>query len=158
MSVEQEPALCQAILFSDYVIREKGTDRLSIINSFNKLYFPHFPCLTPPFFLSIFLTHLRGKIDSLDITARVEDPHSGHVLASCSGKIGFPADSPSIEETTILDLTLPVTPFLVSQQGIYSVVILVNNEKIGERILPVLLLPPSFGVHSVLKPPPAPLQ
>ncbi|QSR89459.1 DUF6941 family protein [Methylacidiphilum caldifontis] len=156
--MEQEPALCQAILFSEFVLREKGTDKLSIINSFNKLYFPQFPFFTPPFFLSLLLTHLRGKISSFDVTARVEDPNSGHVLTSSSAKIDFSPDSPPFEETTTLDLVIPLPPFMVSQKGNYSVVVLVNNEKIGERILPVLPFPPGLTMPHPFKPlfPPPP--
>lgn len=150
--MEQEPALCQAILFSEFVIREKGSDKLSIINSFNRLFSPQFPFLTPPFFLSLLLTHLRGKIASLDLTARVEDPSSGHVLASSSGKIGFPEDRPPFDEREIHDIVIPISPFLVFQQGNYSVVVLVNNEKVGERILPVLPFPSGQGMPPSVKP------
>lgn len=133
----QEPALCPAILLSDLVIREKVTEKLSLVNSFGQLRLPKFPFPTPPFFITVWLTHLRGRLPRLDIATRIEEPKSGHVLASASGQIQFPPEAPPFDEQTVLDLPIPMPPFLVSQPAVYSIVILVNNEKVGQRPLPI---------------------
>ncbi|MDD2677300.1 MAG: hypothetical protein PHP75_07540 [Methylacidiphilaceae bacterium] len=140
--VVQEPVLCPAILLSDLVVREKGTEKLSLINSFGQLRLPRFPFPTPPFFITVWLTHLRGRVPKLDIATRVEEPQSGHVLASASGQIQFPADALPFEEQTVLDLPIPMPPFLVPQSAVYWIVILVNNEKVGQRSLPILPVHP----------------
>ncbi len=134
----QEPVLCPAILLSDLVVREKVTEKLSLVNSFGQLRLPKFPFPTPPFFITVWLTHLRGRVPRLDIATRIEEPKSGHVLASASGQIQFPPEAPLFDEQTVLDLPIPMPPFLVPQPAVYSIVILVNNEKVGERSLPIL--------------------
>ncbi|WP_142525800.1 hypothetical protein, partial [Methylacidimicrobium cyclopophantes] len=103
-----------------------------------QLRLPKFPFPTPPFFITVWLTHLRGRVPRLDIATRIEDPQSGHVLASASGQVQFPPDAPPFEEQMVLDLPIPMPPFLVSQSAVYSIVILVNNEKVGERPLPIV--------------------
>ena len=134
----QEPVVCPAILLSDLVVREKGTEKLSLVNSFGHLRLPKFPFPTPPFYITVWLTHLRGRVPTLDIASRVEDPKSGHVLASASGQIQFPPEAPPFDEQTVLDLPIPMPPFLVPHPAVYTLVILVNNEKVGERALPIL--------------------
>lgn len=134
----QEPVLCPAILLSDLVVREKVTEKLSLVNSFGQLRLPKFPFPTPPFFITVWLTHLRGRVSRLDIATRIEEPKSGHVLASASGQIQFPSEAPPFDEQTVLDLPIPMPPFLVSHPAVYTIVILVNNEKVGERALPIL--------------------
>ncbi|QSR85795.1 hypothetical protein MacB4_05035 [Methylacidimicrobium sp. B4] len=141
----QEPVLCPAIVLSDLVVREKGTEKLSLVNSFGQLRLPKFPFPTPPFFITVWLTHLRGRVSRLDIATRVEEPKSGHVLASASGQIQFPEEAPPFDEQAVLDLPIPMPPFLVPQPAFYSIVILVNGEKVGERSLPILSSAPEAG-------------
>ncbi|WP_202214403.1 hypothetical protein [Methylacidimicrobium sp. AP8] len=143
--MDQEPVLCPAILLSDLVVREKATDKLTLVNTFGQLRLPKFPFPTPLFFITVWLTHLRGRVGQLDIAARIEDPKSGHVLASASGQIQFPAEAPPFDEQAVLDLPIPMPPFLVPQAAVYSVVILVNNEKVGERPLPIVSPAPETG-------------
>lgn len=141
----QEPVLCPAILLSDLVVREKGTEKLTLVNSFGQLRLPKFPFPTPPFFITVWLTHLRGRVSRLDIAARIEEPESGHVLASASGQIQFPPEAPPFDEHTVLDLPILMPPFFVSRPAIYTIVILVNNEKLGERPLSIGSSAPEGG-------------
>jgi|AntAceMinimDraft_9_1070365.scaffolds.fasta_scaffold01746_3 hypothetical protein len=132
-----EPTLCHGILLSDKVIREAGTGKISLINCFTHFNVPGFPFLTPPFYVTVFLTNLRGKIEGIDITVRIEDKGTGHVLNSVSGHIGINPEAPQLEPHIVINIPLPMPPINIPVPGIYVIKVLVNNEEIGERPIKV---------------------
>lgn len=132
-----EPVLCPGILFAEKVIREHGTGKISLINMFNAFLAPAFPFQTPGFFTCLWLTNISGKISTLDITIRIEEPNSGHVLTSARNHIEVKPDAPPFPKNAILELIFPCNPFTVRSAGHYTVVVLVNNERIGSRLFEV---------------------
>jgi hypothetical protein len=135
--VNSEPTLVAGILLSDMVIREQGSGKLSLIGCFNAFNAARFPFITPPFFVTAFIANLRGKISEADITARIEARNSGHVLQSVAGHIQFQTNTPPLPADFMLEMPFPVAPFKIDNAGVYSVVILMNNEKLGERTFSV---------------------
>lgn len=132
-----EPVLCPGIMFAEKVIREHGTGKISLINMFNAFFAPSFPFQTPGFFICLWLTNLSGKISAVDITIRIEEPTSGHVLTSACNHIEIKPDAPPIPKNAILELIFPCNPFTVRSPGQYCAVVLVNNERLGSRFFEV---------------------
>lgn len=71
MSLEKEPVLCPGIIFSDGVIREHGTGKLSLIGSFTAYTFPTVPFVAPPFVVTVLVTNLQGRLERFPIAVRV---------------------------------------------------------------------------------------
>ena len=131
--MQSDPA-CAAIMLSDTVIREQGTGKLSLIGCFTALNAPKFPFATPPFFVTPFITNLRGKIEDLHITVRIEDAHS-FVLSNVAGHVSLRKDAPPVPDVAVLEIPFPVAPFMVQTAGNYLVKVLLNNEQIGVKPL-----------------------
>ena len=85
--MEMEPALAPNIILSDSVIREAGTNKISLIGTFHNVNAPVFP-LNIAFFVTPSISNLRGKLDRLKIAIRVEDKSSSLVVASAAIEIG----------------------------------------------------------------------
>lgn len=127
-----EPAICPAIIFSDSTIREQGSGKTSIIGSFTHFNAQQFPFQTPQFVITALVTNIKGPIDSLPITARIEAADSGHVAASVSGQLRI---APEHTKNDTFDVSFPFPPTTFLSGGAYNVVILVNNEELARRKL-----------------------
>lgn len=130
--MEIEPAICPGIIFSDLAIREQGTGKTSIIGSFTHFNAQQFPFLTGHFVITALLTNIKGPVERLPITARIEAADSGHVVGSVSGQIGI---GPEHTKDDTFEVSLPFTPTTFFTAGAYNVVILVNNEELNRRKL-----------------------
>jgi len=130
--MSSDPTLTLGIIFSDLAIREQGTGKSTLVGCFSSYNLPQIPCVVPPFYVTAFLTNISGDIKELDVTARIENPKNGVVLASTAGKIQFtqPQDRDDVTE-----MPIPIFNLGFPSAELYKVVILVNNEKIGERNL-----------------------
>ena len=135
-----EPALVPGIIFCDYVIREQGSGKLTLVGCFQAFVFKEFPAKKNRFFVVVGVTNLRGQIKEINITARIEDSKSGHVLASASGKLEFTGEGemPMIQPMNVIELPLPINEITFPAAGTYSAVVLVDNEEISRRNFPVL--------------------
>ncbi|HXD01339.1 MAG TPA: hypothetical protein VN048_18520 [Verrucomicrobiae bacterium] len=136
--MNSEPALIPAILLSDMAIREMMTGKVSYIGSFQSFTVPAFPYPVAPFFVTPFVTNL-SDVTTLSLTARIENPENGVVLASSA--IGIAFGRPS-KRNEIYEIPIPMGSIVFSAPFNYRVVILVNNEKIGDRELAVLSTTP----------------
>lgn len=134
--MELEPALIPSITFSDGVLREQGTNKLTLIGTFHQFTLPQFPFQPPPFFVTICLVNLRGRLEHFKLALRIEDKSSGHVVASAGGEVGTTTE---LKATDALQLPFQLTGTFPSA-GLYSVVVLVQNDPIGSRDLPVISL------------------
>jgi hypothetical protein len=113
--VNSDPTLIQRIMLSDHVIREVGTGKLSLIGCFQFFNAPSFPLGVNRFFVTVFLSNFRGKLDQLKVTARIEDRTSGHVVASCSADV---SSDEAMEDSEIMDLSFPFGPLIFPSAGI----------------------------------------
>lgn len=126
-----EPALSQGIVFSDGVIVEHVTGKRSYIGSFHNFNLPQFPFQIPPFNVTAFLTNISEQVE-LDVTARIENPSNGVVQASSGVKVNFQKQP---DRNEMNEITVPIFNLVFQAAGLYKVIILVNNEKVGERNL-----------------------
>lgn len=129
-----EPKVCNAILFSDSVIREEGTGKLTIVGCFEHFMVPHFPFKTPPICVTTAVTNLHGKIESMNFALRVEDNKVGFVVTSAAMTLTFTRD---LDRTDDIMLPFRLPPFQIPTAGLYNVIVLADNEVIGSRYLPV---------------------
>jgi hypothetical protein len=129
-----EPTLSSGIIFSDLVVREQGTGKSTIVGSFSTYNLPTFPYKVPPFQVTAFVTNLTQDVKAIDVAARVEHPQNGAVLASTAVKVQF-SKAPTRNDVT--EIYIPIVNLAFSEAGLFKVVILINNEKIGERNLQV---------------------
>ena len=138
-----EPTILNAIILSDYILRD-STGKVSLIGCFSAFCAPEFPFSAPIFYVTPFLTNLRGKHKSLNVAIRIEDLDSGHVYSSTTG--GFRASSE--EESLVFERDdiwdVPVPPFqgvTFDSPGAKKIVVLVNGENVGERHFMVVKIP-----------------
>ena len=116
------------------VIREHVTGKNTLVGCFCAYNLPQIPFQVPPFFATAAVTNISPEVKELNVTARIENPQNGVVLASTAAKVQF-AKPPSRNDVT--EVAIPIFNVGFPAAGLYKVVILVNNEKIGERNLPV---------------------
>ena len=133
--MEIEPTIPPSVIFSDGVIREERTGKLTLVGTFHHFNPPTpFPFRPPPFFITVSLSNFHGKLDRFKIAIRVEDKSSGYVVFSAAGEISTsnvlsPSDTVQIPFQVIAEFP---------RGGLYAVVILEGSEPIGSRDLIVI--------------------
>ena len=128
--MEMEPALLQSIILSDYAVREQGTGKMTLVGVFHQYNLPQTPAAVPPFFVTVAITNLRGKIESLPVTVRIEEMASSAVVGSATGKIASKAE---LTVDNIVEIPFPFPHVVFQSVGLYKIVVLVNNEPVGNR-------------------------
>lgn len=129
----QEPVLMPGINLSDLVIKEAGSNKVSLIGCFQAFNFPQFPARIGRFFVSITVTNLRGKPEELNVTCRLEVAGTGHVVSSVSGKVQFSPENPAFDPRMGIEISLPFMNVAFPSAGTYCFVVLVDNEEVGRR-------------------------
>ena len=137
--MEQEPKICDGIILSDVAIREAGTGKLSLIGCFANWNASSFPFPINPFFVTFLLTNIQGAPEQMHVTARIEDPQTGHVLTSVSGAMKSVGGGTQ-NRSDVTEIALPMPPFFVQSAGRYQLKILINNEPVGLRTVCVRAL------------------
>jgi hypothetical protein len=130
--MEMEPALAPNIILSDGAIREVGTNKISLIGVFHNVNAPVFP-FNIGFFVTPSISNLRGKLDRAKVTIRIEEKASSLVVASAVIEVG---SNNELGPSDVLQIPIRVGCSFGSA-GLYSVVILFQNEVIGSRDLSV---------------------
>jgi len=129
--MNSEPTLTQGIIFCDQIIREQGTGKISYIGTFHNYNLPQFPVQIPPFFVSAFISNIT-EANEIDVTTRIENPKNGMVMSSIAVKVAFQKKP---ERNEMHEIYMPIFNLVFHEAGLYKAVILVNNEKVGERDL-----------------------
>ena len=130
---QMEPVVLDAIMLSDSTIREAGTNKLSLIGCFSFFNASVFPFPAPNFFVTPLITNLSGLQKRINLTVRIEDPNSGHVVVSASGKLEVAGEGQEFPRTFICDRSFPIVGVIFPEAGMYKIQILVNSEPIGNR-------------------------
>src|SRR5260370_685419 len=82
--MEIEPTLTPNINFSDSIIREQGSGKLTLVGTFQRFNVQQFPFQPAPFFVTVALANLRGKLQGFKMSVRLQHKSSGHVIFSPS--------------------------------------------------------------------------
>jgi hypothetical protein len=140
MNPHSEPTALPFIVFSDSVLREQGTGKISLIGTFEFFNAPSFPFQSPQFFVTVGVTNVhlsRGAADGqtgVNVNVRVEDPKSGHVFGNATGKIEV-VEGRTLERETAIAFPVPFPPMIFTEPGSVNVILNVDNEKLAERPL-----------------------
>src|SRR6266496_709805 len=121
--MQTEPLLVPGITLSDMVIKEAGTNKLSLIGCFQRFNFPQFPARTGVWFATVGVTGIRDA-SSFNVTARIEVTGSGHVISSTNAFIEVQGLA-SIPPDAIFEVPLPFNSVSFPKEGQYSIVVLV---------------------------------
>jgi hypothetical protein len=132
---------CDGIMYSDMVIREQGTGKLSLIGVFTQFNAKTFPFTSPPFFVTAFLTNFQGQLEQIDITVRIEQGQSAHVLGSVHGKVNMGPKARPLTKSDVIELPARVPPMQFPEEGTYFVTILVDGQEIRRRALTIRSAP-----------------
>jgi hypothetical protein len=124
------PRLSTGILFSDGVIREHGTGKLTLIGCFQFFNAPAFPFVSPPFFVSAFIEYLPlGE----EVTARVSlQTAEGAQLAFAIGQLKL---DNVLDPSAQFELPFQLPPTNFQTPGNYVVRVFVADQEIGKRTL-----------------------
>lgn len=131
MSTENvNPRVSVGIVFSDNVIREHGTGKLTIVGTFQILNAQAFPFLSPPFQVTAFIEDFpTGQ----PVTASVVlENENGARLASASGQLTLEA---VVEPGGQVELPFPMPQVNFQSPGVYLVRVLVADQEIGRKPL-----------------------
>jgi Family of unknown function (DUF6941) len=145
MSLDSEPSVLPAIVFSDSIIVEIGTQKRSIIGSFDQFAFPQFPAAYGRFFITVWIANMQGTLSEMDITVRIEQKGSAHVVFSTTLKIPFGAERP-FERHNVMVFSIPVPQVTFPSSGTYTASVRINAEPSGEKDFNVIQTPQNTNV------------
>jgi hypothetical protein len=127
-----DPVICPAILFCDGIIREEGTGKFTIIGSFQFFNAAGYPLLVPGFSVLVILDNIQPGIKELRVAIRLESSESGLTIGSALANVGMPQ---GYDPTGTLDIPFRLPQVAFPHAGKYELVVLVNNEIVGQRRL-----------------------
>ena len=143
MNPHSEPTPLPFIIFSDLVVREHGTGKVSLIGTFEFFNAPSFPFQSPQFFVTVAVTNVQLSRDALEghkeinINIRVEDPKSGHVFGNATAKVAL-VEGKTVDREAVITIPVPFPPMTFGEPGPVNVIVSVDNEKIADRRLRIL--------------------
>jgi len=137
MALESEPSVIPGIFLSDGSIVEQGTQKRSLIGCFDRFSFSQFPAQYGRFFITFWITNAEGTVTQLEITTRIQEKGSGHVVLSNSTKIEF-GEEKRMARDDIMALSLGVPTVTFGSPGVYTVLLLINGEEAGSRDFKVI--------------------
>jgi hypothetical protein len=140
MPLQSEPSVISGILLSDMSIVEQGTQKRSIIGCFDQFIFPQFPVQIARFWITTWITNLAGSLSEMELTSRIEEKGSAHVVFSSSTNIKFPAETP-LDPTNTMALSTPVVGIIFPKPGVYTILLLLNGDEVGKRDIHVRQAP-----------------
>lgn len=135
--MENKATLCPAIFFSEQVIREAGTGKLSIIGSFQSFNGSEFPFVAPPFIVTTAFTNLSGKLDRLKVSVELVDDKDVALISPVTGEFGSDRE---VTPDDVFDLSFFVPSCSFEKEGVYQVFFRVGDELLGRRNLPARLI------------------
>ncbi len=136
--MENKPTLCPAIIFSETVIRDAGSGKLSIINAFQSFYGPEFPFAAPPFIVTAAFMNLSGKLDRLKVSVELVDEKNEALTPLITGEFGSDRE---VVPDDVFDLSFFVPSCSFEREGVYRVLFRIGENVLGERSLPARLIP-----------------
>lgn len=138
--LQSEPAVVPGILLSDLSIVEHGTSKRTIVGCFDQFSFPQFPATYGRFFVTAWIANLSGSLSQIELTCRVEEKGSAHVMFSTATRLSF--EVPQVfDKTAVVALAVPVLGVVFQKPDLYTIVLLLNGEEVGRRDFNVLALP-----------------
>ena len=122
------PPVLLSLILCDTALREAGTNKISLIGTFNGLFAPNFPCVHPSLAVYIALTDGRGKVPC---RLRMNALETGQEVFSLQGQVEFK------DPTGVADLIFQIQQLKFEQPGTYALDFIADGELLGTRKLRV---------------------
>lgn len=127
------PPLLLALILCDGIIREAGSNKFSLIGTFNGLWAQAFPYVHPSFAVYVVLTDGRGRVPcSLRLTAL----DSGQTLFTVQGQVDFR------DPTGTAELVFQLRQLRFEKPGHFALEFIADGEMLGSRKLLVQQITP----------------
>ena len=134
--------LVASIVLCDGIIKEEGSGKLTLVGCFHALGALQFPLMHPGMTALISLTNFQTRTINFDVTVRLQDK-TGLVLGNAGNHMEAEMFSNADVKSITVDVPVRFPPLYFSQVGVYTVVVLVDNEEVGKKSLPVFTPPQS---------------
>ena len=102
--------------------------------------FPQFPATYGRFFVTAWIANLAGSVSQIELTCRLEEKLSGHVMFSTATTLNFETPH-TFEQTQVVALAIPIHGVVFQKTGLYTVVLLLDGDEVGRRDFNVSQLP-----------------
>jgi hypothetical protein len=135
-SSDSGPGLAPAIIFSEKIIREAGTGRLSIINSFQRFTGPTIPFAVPPFVVTVSLAGFSGE-QKHKLSVELLSPAGAIVIPAINAEVGTEA---KVEVRDVFEFSFGLPPVQFEEAGVYEIVLKIGDQIAARRALPVVVL------------------
>jgi len=127
--MEIEPAVIPAIVFSDLVIRDQNTGKLTLVGVFQRFKAGQAPFTTPQFYATVLVTNLRGQPENVPVRLDIED-QDGDKLSTATGVVSATAH---VLRNDVAEIAFPMPPTRFERADQYKAVVSVNDEILGSR-------------------------
>ncbi len=124
----KNPPVLLAMVLCDATIREVGTNKLTLIGTFNGLYANSFPCTHPSLSVYVALTDGRGVVSC---KLRMTSMTTGNELFSLPGQVDFK------DPTGVAEMVLQIQQIRFEEAGDFSLEFLADDELLCSRKLRV---------------------
>ena len=101
-----------ALVLCDTIIREVGTNKLSLIGTFNNIFAQNFPCVHPNISVYVAITEVHGRVPC---ELRMTSLDQGNVVFKLPGQIEFGGP------THVAELVFQLQQVRFDQPGAYAV-------------------------------------
>lgn len=115
-----------ALVLCDTIIREAGSNKLSLIGTFNGIFANTFPCVHPSLSVYIAITEGRGRVQcKLRMTSLVDNK----IIFELPGQIEFGGP------TSVGELVFQLQQIRFEEPGIYSIEFWAQDDLLASRKL-----------------------
>ena len=122
------PPLLLALVLCDTIIREAGTNKYSLVGTFNTLFVRQLPCTHPSLAVYVALTDGRGQVPA---ALRLVGIETGKEVFGLKGTIDFR------DPTGVAELAFQIPNVRFEGLGEYALEFLADGELLGSRKLRV---------------------
>ncbi|MEP6811341.1 MAG: hypothetical protein ABI992_13940 [Chthoniobacterales bacterium] len=136
--MNQKPVVGPAIWFSEMVIRDGGTGKLSLINCFQRFFAPSFPFAAPSFFVTVSFSGLKGKVEKLKLSVEMVNEEGKLVLEPVTTEVATQTET---EPDESFELSFFIGSCEFEKPGSHRVIFKIDDKIMGERALPGAILP-----------------
>ena len=127
-----ESPICNGLIFSDQVIKDAGTGKISLINCFTALNAPAIPFLAPPFFVTALISGFTAKGKTIRFKVSIKKRDSEGYILDVDGQAvaqgtGDPDD--------VGEMVWAIPSLSFPEVGVYDLTFAINGAEIGKRSL-----------------------
>lgn len=115
-----------AVILCDSVIRESGTNKLSLIGTFNGIFAANFPCTHPSLCIYIAITEGRGKVPCKLRLIALED---NQLVFDLPGQIDFGGP------TSVGEMVFQLQHVRFEKTGVYAIEFWAGDDLLASRRL-----------------------